>query len=68
MVFSKATLLKQLFERITYLHEALHDSLKIEAIFIDFKKAFDKVPHARLLMKLSGLNIHSTILNWITSF
>lgn len=58
----------QLFELITDLHQAVHDSLKIEAIFIDFKKAFDKVPHARLLMKLSRLNIHSKIITWITSF
>lgn len=58
----------QLFELITDLHQAVHDSIKIDAIFIDFKKAFDKVPHSRLMMKLSRLNIHGKIINWISSF
>ena len=34
----------------------------------DFSKAFDKVPHQRLLKKLQYYGIHGTILNWFESF
>ena len=35
---------------------------------MDFRKAFDAVPHKRLINKLKGYNINGQILNWITSF
>lgn len=38
------------------------------AVFLDFAKAFDKVPHKLLLLKLSTLNIDAHVLIWIESF
>ncbi len=35
---------------------------------MDFAKAFDKVPHVRLVRKLKGLGITGSILKWIQSF
>ena len=35
---------------------------------MDFSKAFDKVPHQRLLLKLWGYGIRGKTLKWITSF
>lgn len=58
----------QLIELITDPHQAVRDSLKIEAIFNYLKKAFDEISHARLLMKLTQFNIQSKIQNWITVF
>lgn len=58
----------QLFELVTDLHHAVHASTIIDAVFIDFAKAFDKVPHSRLLMKLACLNINRNVTNWITNF
>jgi len=34
-------------------------------IYLDFQKAFDKVPHARLLNKLLANGISGKILQWI---
>lgn len=39
-----------------------------DAIFLDFSKAFDRVPHCRLLAKLSSLHIDSLTLSWIRNF
>ena len=37
-------------------------------IYLDFKKAFDKVPHRRLLVKLQGYGIQGKVLDWIQEF
>ena len=37
-------------------------------IFLDFAKAFDKVPHQRLLCKLRAHGIHGKILQWISAW
>lgn len=58
----------QLFELITDIHEAIHNKIDIDALFINFAKAFDKVPHIRLNKKLRALNINPKISNWIANF
>ena len=39
-----------------------------DTIYLDFAKAFDTVPHRRLLGKLSAYGIQGNILNWIKDF
>jgi hypothetical protein len=41
---------------------------QIDAILLDFSKAFDKVPHTGLLMKLDHNGIRGTTLKWIQDF
>ena len=40
----------------------------IDAIYLDFAKAFDKVPHRRLLQKLEAYGIKGKTLGWIEAF
>ena len=40
----------------------------IDCIYCDFKKAFDEVPHQRLLKKIRGYGITGKILKWIETF
>nr|CAH8862242.1 unnamed protein product [Trichobilharzia regenti] len=40
----------------------------VDVVFIDFSKAFDKVPHKRLLMKLESLGIKGRLLDWLREF
>ena len=37
-----------------------------DAVYLDLSKAFDTVPHKKLLHKLKGYCIGGDILNWIT--
>jgi len=49
--------------------KAAEDSSTTHAVILDFKKAFDKVPHKLLLEKLRQIkDIHPCILNWIHDF
>lgn len=41
---------------------------QLEALFLDFSKAFDRVPHHRLLLKLRHLNIDFQVVAWIKDF
>ena len=40
----------------------------IDIIYLDFCKAFDKVPHKRLMKKLYNYGIRGNILNWVADF
>ena len=39
--------------------------LPVDTVYLDFAKAFDKVPHRRLLMKLKTHGIDGVVLEWI---
>ena len=41
---------------------------EVDIIYIDFQKAFDSVPHKRLLNTISRYGIRGKTLEWITSF
>jgi hypothetical protein len=40
----------------------------VDAVYLDFAKSFNSVPHERLLRKLQSLGINSNVLNWIRDF
>ena len=40
----------------------------MDVIYLDFEKAFDKVPHQRLLLQLERYGIKGQILNWIKDY
>ena len=40
----------------------------VDAVYLDLRKAFDTVPHLRLISKLKGYGIKGNILSWITDF
>ena len=58
----------QLIETVHDWMTALDNKTQIDAILLDFAKAFDKVPHKRLLSKLTSYGITGNTHNWITSF
>ena len=42
--------------------------LQTDVVILDFSKAFDTVPHDRLLHKLEAYGIRGQLLDWITTF
>ena len=56
-----------LIAREKWAHE-LDQGNYLEVVYIDFSKAFDKVPHQRLLLKLSSYGVKGRLLDWIASF
>ena len=46
----------------------LNDNSQIDCIFLDFSKAFDRVPHNRLCNKLSYYGIRGPLLLWIKHY
>ena len=40
----------------------------VDIIYLDFQKAFDKVPHQRLLLKLKAHGIRDGIINWVEQY
>ena len=47
---------------------SLDEGCPVDALYLDFRKAFDTVPHTRLLTKLKSYGIGGNLLNWVTDF
>ena len=58
----------QLLESVHLWAESLDRGSSTHIIFLDFSKAFDSVPHQKLLIKLEHIGIRGQILNWIQAF
>lgn len=48
--------------------DALDNGYQVDAVYTDFAKAFDKICHERLLLKLWQLGIHGDLFRWIKSY
>ena len=57
-----------LIEALNVWTEALSHGLPVDIIYLDFEKAFDKVPHERLLLQLSRYGITGDVKEWIGDY
>jgi len=48
--------------------KALDEVYGLDIVYLDYRKAFDSVPHQRLLEKFRGLGINGRLLLWIEDF
>ncbi|XP_062575423.1 uncharacterized protein LOC134237333 [Saccostrea cucullata] len=58
----------QLVITLDQLARNMDQGYQTDVILLDFSKAFDKVPHQRLLLKLEHYGVSGTTLGWIKDF
>ena len=59
------TNLLDFFDKLT---EETDKGHPVDIVYLDFSKAFDTVPHERLLLKLEAHGIENTVLKWIINW
>lgn len=64
----KSSCITQLLECLNDWTDSFDNRRATDIIYLDFAKAFDSVPHKRLILKLRSLGIRGHILRWIQSF
>ena len=65
---SRRSTTTQLLHYLDKCTESISKGKVIDAVYFDFSKAFDTVPHRRLLKKLNCYGIKGKVLKWIESF
>jgi len=60
--------INQLIILVHKIYEALEGSKEVRGVFLDIRKAFDKVWHAGLSHKLETLGVQSPLLQWFESY
>ena len=68
--YNKRSCLTNLLDFFHYVFDVYDESRAVDLVYLDFQKAFDKVPHKRLLSKvmshgISG-NIHGWLKDWLS--
>ena len=58
----------QIIEALDTWTSIIEDDDTLDSIYLDFAKAFDSVPHQRLLRKIKALGIEGKVLDWIAAF
>ena len=65
---SKHSCESQPIELTSQISHLLDSGKEVDPIILDFSKAFDKVNHAKLLMKLYSIGANKQVTNWVRSF
>ena len=65
---SKRSCETQLLTVMEHWTRCIDDGASIGVVYLDFLKAFDKVPHRCLLVKLKAYGVNGRVLQWIDAF
>lgn len=65
---SKRSCLTNLLEYLDTLTKLVDEGHSVDVVYLDFSKAFDKVPHKRLLSKLHAAGVRGKLLQWIEAW
>ena len=65
---SKKSCFTNLLETFEDWTAAVDRGCGVNVIYLDYSKAFDTVPHLRLIEKLKGYGISGSLLMWLTNF
>ena len=64
----KKSCVSNLLSCLEYVTQSIDNKIPVDLIYLDFSKAFDKVPHQRLLLKMESLGIAPMILRWVKNW
>jgi ribonuclease P/MRP protein subunit RPP40 len=65
---SKRSCLTNLLIFMEKVSDYVDQGCPVDVVYLDFQKAFDKVPHERLLLKIGALGIGGEVVNWIRAW
>ena len=57
-----------LIETVDFISSSLDAKVPVDVAYLDFSKAFDTVPHKRLLLKLEAYGVRGKLLRWVEAF
>ena len=57
--------MSNLLDVLEFVTNYIYQGCPIDVIYLDFQKAFDKVPHKRLMLKINALGINGEVYEWI---
>ena len=65
---SKRSCLTNLLIFLNFSGKMLDSAKAVDVLYLDFQKAFDKVPHNLLIVKLQSYGFNSSIIEWIKNW
>ncbi len=65
---NKPLCLTNLLEFYNNVFKIYDNTRAVDVIYLDFQKAFDRVPHKRLVGKLKAHGVTDHLLNWIANW
>ena len=60
--------LTNLLETIDLITSGINAKKAVDVVYMDYAKAFDKVPHNRLIHKIERYGFHPSITKWLKAF
>lgn len=57
-----------LCEYLDFVMRAMDKGFRVDAVYTDYSKAFDKISHSILITKLISFGIHGDLLRWLESY
>jgi hypothetical protein len=63
--YAKRSCLTNFLEFLEYVSDYVNQGLPVDVVYLNFQKAFDRVPHRRLMLKMNSLGICGSIFKWI---
>ena len=58
----------QLLHLLNTLTKVFDKGGEVDVVYMNFQKAFDSIPHERMMAKLEGYGVRDPILSWVRSF